>query len=232
MRAVICPNLARDVGVYIARRWASQAKEMLLNSPESKQISECFVDLMVDRLVVEMGLTVFLGSSVSSKGNEARASLRNYIILPALELQDKFMCSIDKYALEINHYRHFPWGNTPDFTRDLQILNCKNFGQGLKRFRPDKMQEKPTEEEIRKRLRMLCATTPALVLRETQDRQFGPPITLVKQEILVVWTKPGATVVADPVVVPDELRGLFWMLFRSFHVKQPEKTDGQGQAMW
>lgn len=198
-------------GLYNARRWASQAKMGLLRGPQVDITRQTFADLTSDRLMAELGhMFVADRTESSSQENTARFALRNNIILPAIAMQDRILCAIDRFTIERHDYRPSPRPTSPSFFDDLPSLNCKNLGNGPRRFRPDKIKEKLSTADIQRRLRKICATTPALVLRETGDREFGPPITLVRQEMLVAWDQP-----ENPAPMREE-EGVFSMLYRKW----------------
>lgn len=200
---------------------------MLLDSPGAKQIRECFADLMVDRLLVEMGLALFVDPPVSSAGQEARAALRKDIIVPAIDLQTKFMCAINKFTVEVN--AHPPISNSSersDSTLNWDDLNCKNVGEGPKRVKLDDMRHLFTDDVIQQNLKVICVRAPALTVRKAEDSHFGPPVILVKQELLVAWRVPplGSSPNEEPMLAEED-RGLMWLLFRKYFPTPRDETE-------
>lgn len=181
----------------------------LLRSPEVEINRQTFAHLSSDHLMTELCPMFLDNRNCRTQRHAAQSALRNNIVLLAIQLQDKIMCAIDMFTIERYDYRPSSQASS-SFFDDLHSLNCKNLGKGPPRFRLDKMKEKPSHSDIQKRLRKICATTPALVLRETGDTELGPPITLVKQEMLVAWDQPD-----DPIPAREE-EGVFWMVYRKW----------------
>lgn len=209
-------DLLSSIDLTRARRWASQAKLAILkNCSYVNAVRVTFSNLLVHQLMQEMPLIWSANTEVSETTHEVMIFLRDKLISPAIELQDDIICAFDKFTIGTNNYKHSDQSDTSDFYDNLQNLDCKNVGKGPRRFRPDKMKPKPTNEDIRNNLRQICPTTPSLVLRETNNNDFGPPITLVKQEFLVAWDHP-----ETPTLSVEE-RGFFWYLYRSCSSRSP-----------
>lgn len=196
---------------------------MLLHSLAANQIRECFTDLMVDRLLVEMGLSLFVDPPISLTAQEARAALRKTIIVPAINLHDRFMCAIDKFTVETYS------SEDPNFMLNWDDVRCKNVGEGSTRLDLEKLRLDDSDDVIQQNLKFICAKFPALMVRKTQGSTFGRPGIVVKQELLVASRKPGQLSLEEGgSVLAEEDRGLMWLLFRKYisrrHARQQMRT--------
>lgn len=159
----------------------------LLAREETQAVRDDFSHVLADIIIREIDSVAPLGSKNQAALDAATLSIRQNVVLPAIELGDKMASAIDKYSLEVPPYWYEPYDFQTRFFRDLGNLDCKNFGEGPPRFRLEKMQKKWSDDEIRSQLRAICPAIPALVLTEVDDSKWGPPTILVKQQVWVSW---------------------------------------------
>lgn len=187
----------------------SEAMIAILAREETQALRTDFSHALANFMVRAIGLTAILGPNSQAALDAATASIRQDVVLPAIELGDKIACAIDKYSLEVPSYWSEPCIFNTHFFRDLGNLDCKNFGEGPPRFRLEKMKKQLSAHEITSQLKAICPAIPALVLTEVDDSSWGPPTMLVKQQVWVSWhpnRKPSLN---------NEDRGYFWFFYNS-----------------
>lgn len=202
-------NLANwiNAALYNARRWQSEAHTALLVREETHALRDNFSHSLARVIVRGVGLEALLGPNNHVALDAATVSLRQEIVLPAIELRDKMACAIDKFSLDVPPYWSKPCALQAEFHHDLANLDCKNFGDGQIRLRLEKMQMHMSDDEIRLRLRPICPAIPALTLEEADDKTWGPRTVLVQQQVWV-FLHPKGTSMPRP-----EHQGFFWLLY-------------------
>lgn len=179
----------------------------MLAREETQAFRDDFSHMLASRIVRLIGLTALLGPNNRATLDTATSSIRQDVVLPAIQLGDMMACAIDRYFLDIPSY----WSNNSvlqtQFFRDLGTLDCRNFGDGPPRFRLEKMRTKFSDAEIKRQLRAICPAIPALMLMEVDEKEWGPPTILVKQQVWVSW-HPKRTLASC-----SEGQGYFWFLY-------------------
>lgn len=192
---------------------------MLLSSPKTQETRDTFTYLMVDRLLTEKGLALFVDGNESSTGQAARDALLQTVIAPAIRLQEKFICSIDKYTVESDVANSsLQW--------DASIYN--NVGVGGKRLDLPKLRQEYSEEVIEQNLKVICIQAPALKVCKIRNFGLGRPRIVSRQEVLVAWSTPGEASPEEGPVLAEEDRGLMWLLFRKYHPALPQTRVEDG----
>lgn len=200
-----------NAALYNARRWRSEAHTALLVRDETQALRDDFSYSLVRVIVRGVGLDALLGPNNQFALDAATFSLRQEVVLPAIELRDKMACAIDTFSLDVPPYWSRPCALQAEFFHDLANLDCKNFGDGPPRLRLEKMQTNMSDDEIKLRLRAICPAIPALTLKEADDKTWGPRIILVKQQ---VWAFLHPKVTSMPTCMPGpEKQGFFWFLY-------------------
>ena len=185
----------------------SEAVTALLGRDETQARRDIFSNALADSVVRAIGLQALLGPDNQAALDEATTSIRQEVILPAIELGDKIACAIDKFSLIFPSYWSEPCVFKGRFFHDLENLDCKNFGEGPPRFKLEKMRAQLSDREIQSQLRAICPALPALILTEVDDRTWGPPTVLVKHEVWVSWHPKK---ISRP---RPEDHGYFWFLY-------------------
>lgn len=196
-----------NAALYNARRWQSEAHAALLVREETHALRDDFSYSLTRVIVRGIGLEALLGPNNQVALDAATVSLRQEVVLPAIELRDKMACAIDKFSLDVPPYWSKPCALQAEFHHDLANLDCRNFGDGPIRLRLEKMQAHMSDDEIKLRLRPICPAIPALTLKEADDKTWGPRIILVKQQ---VWAFLHPKVESPP---RQETQGFFWLLY-------------------
>lgn len=181
----------------------------ILAREETQALRADFSNALANFVVRAIGLEAILGPNSQAALDAAAISIRQNVVLPAIELRDKMACAIDKYSFEVPSYWSEPCVFQTHFFRDLGNLDCKNFGEGPPRFRLEKMQKQLSANEIKRQLRAICPAIPALVLTEIDNSTWGSPTILVKQQVWVSW-HPG-----KKLSLRNEDRGYFWFFYNS-----------------
>ncbi|KAL1860362.1 hypothetical protein Daus18300_009275 [Diaporthe australafricana] len=197
--------------LYNARRWMSEAMIALLAREETEYARNIFSNNLIESIIRAIGLRPILGPGDPVAFEQARNSLRENVVLPAIELGDKIACAIDKFSMGVQSYWSEPCGPQTRLIHDLENLDCRNFGKGSPRFRLDKIKPKPSEDELNSRLRIICPAIPALILTEACDKTWGPRTVLVKEQIWVAWDQEEA-----PKACSEEHQGYFWLLYHGY----------------
>ncbi|KAI3391283.1 hypothetical protein diail_7642 [Diaporthe ilicicola] len=202
-------NSKSSRSLYNARRWMSEAMTAILAQEKTQRIRHDFSHGLADSIIRAISLEAILGSNNQAALEDARSAIREKVVLPAIELGDKMICAIDKFSLDVQSYWSQPCAFRARFFRDLEKLDCKNLAREPPRFKLNKIQKlkKLSEDAIKSRLRIICPAVPALILKETHDKDYGPPTTLVKQEVWVAWNEEEA-----PKLSSEQL-GYFWFLY-------------------
>lgn len=185
----------------------SEALTAILAREETQALRDVFSHVLTQFIIRSIGLAEILGPNNQAALDAATVSIRQDVVLPAIELGDKMACAIDKYSTNISSYWSVPCVFQAQFFRDLGNLDCKNLAGDPPRFRLEKMQKQLSDDEIKDRLRAICPAIPALLLTEVDDRTWGPPTTLVKQQVWVVWHSR-----RNSTTRPQE-HGFFWFLY-------------------
>lgn len=190
----------------------------MLAREETRAVRDNFSHMLVSRIVRSIGLTALLGPINRATLDTATSSIRQDVVLPALQLGDMMACVIDRYSLDVPSY----WSQNSvfqtQFFRDLGTLDCRNFGEGPPRFRLEKMRTRFSDDEIKRQLRAICPAIPALMLMEVDEKEWGPPSILVKQQVWVSW-HPKRTLALGP-----EGQGYFWFLYNRGSGPQKESA--------
>lgn len=164
-------------------------------------------------MMEELCLKVFTKDEASER--ELRNSLRKQVILPAIALQNKIMCTQSCYSVHFDAL--LPWANSASdsFIQNLSNLECKNLGKGPPTFNRDWLEENLSDDEIKKRLRKVGCMAPALVLEEFVEEGLGEPELLVKERVLVAWDQ-----IEDPSLSREE-GGFYWLV----HAEHESECD-------
>lgn len=169
--------------------WSAKAKSILFKDPMADAARGIFAQNCAFELLnkPELILLVFPGDLSRHSGSWSRAHtvLMEKVILPAITLQEKMLCAINHFSMEYDRTVQTgpEWNQV--FYQNLDKLDCKNLGKGRLRLTQADIKAIPSDSETKRRLIKLCAVTPALVQRETDDTSYGPPKILVKQQVLV-----------------------------------------------
>jgi hypothetical protein len=196
----------------------SEAVTAILSREATQALHVEFSHVLAGAIIREVGLEALLGHSNQADLDAAKVSLREEVVMPAIKLGDNMACAIDKYSLDVPAYWSEPCMLEAEFFRDLANLDCKNFGEGPPRFRLEKMRKLLSDDEIKRRLRVICPAIPALFLTETDNRTWGPPTILVKQQ---VWVSLHPKIESTP---RPEAKGYFWFLY---HRDRVDASTGQ-----
>jgi len=139
-------------------------------------------------------------------------------------LQDKLICAIDKYTVE---------SNAPGSSLNGEDLIFRNVGVGAKTLDLQELTKEYPEEVIQQNLNTICVKAPALMVRNIKGFGYGRPIVVVKQEVLVAWSRPGEAFPEEGPVLAEEDRGLMWLLFRKYHPARQQimVQDGRSEEM-
>lgn len=193
--------------MYNARRWMSEALTAIVAREETQALRNDFSHVLTHFIIRSIGLTEILGPNNQAAIEAAIVSIRQDIVLPAIELGDKMACAIDKYSLSVSRYWSEPCVFQTQFFRDLGNLDCKNLSGDPPRFRLEKMQKQLSDDEVKDQLRAICPAIPALLLTEVDDRTWGLPTILVKQQVWVSWNSRKSS---TPRL---QEQGFFWFLY-------------------
>lgn len=185
----------------------SEALTAILAREETRALRNDFSHVLTHLIIRSIGLAEILGSNNQAGVEKAIISIRQDVVLPAIELGDKMACAIDQYSLSVSRYWSEPCVFQNQFFRDLGNLDCKNLSGDPPRFRLEKMQKNFSDDEIKDHLRAICPTIPALLLTEVDDRTWGPPTILVKQQVWVSWNSRNNS---TPRL---QGQGFFWFLY-------------------
>ncbi|KAG6354697.1 hypothetical protein INS49_004715 [Diaporthe citri] len=200
-------NLESSRSLYNARRWMSEALAAILAREETQAFRDDFSHVLTHFIIRSIGLAEVLGPNKQAALDIAAISIRQDVVLPAIELGDKMLCAIDKYSLDVSSYWSVPCAFQTQFFRDLENLDCKNLSGDPPRFKLEKMQKRLSDDEIKDQLKAICPAIPALLLTEVDDRTWGPPTILVKEQVWVAWHSR-----RNLTLRPEE-RGFFWFLY-------------------
>lgn len=179
----------------------------ILACEQTQAVRRDFSNVLAISIVRAIGLVDLLGPNNQDALYAATISVRQDVVLPAIELGDMIACAIDKYSWSIASYSSDPCILHTQFFHDLGNLDCKNFGDGPPRFRLEKMQTQLSDNEIRSQLRAICPATPALTLTELDDTAWGPLIILVKPQVWVSWHDERTG------TLRPQGQGFFWFLY-------------------
>lgn len=185
----------------------SEALTAILAREETKALRDDFSYALTHFIIRSIGLSEILGPNNQAALDTAIVSIRQDVVLPAIELGDKMACAIDKYSMEVSSYWSVPCVFQTQFFRDLGNLDCRNLSGNPPRFRLEKMQKQLSDDEIRDHLKAICPAIPALLLTEVDDRTWGPPTILVKEQVWVAWPSR-----RNSTLRPEE-QGFFWFLY-------------------
>lgn len=179
----------------------------ILARKETLALRDDFSHALTNSIIRSICLAEILGPSNQAALDAATISIRQDVVLPVIELGDKMASAIDKYSMDVSSYWSVPCAFQTPFFRDLGNLDCKNLTGDPPRFRLEKMQKQLSDDEIKDRLKAICPAIPALILTEVDDRTWGPPTILVKQQVWVAWHTR-----RNSILRPEE-RGFFWFLY-------------------
>lgn len=185
----------------------SEGITAILAREETQAVRSDFSHVLASSIVRAIGLADLFGPNRQAAQDAATISIRQDVVLPAIELGDMIACAIDKYSLCTASYWYGPCNFQTNFFRDLGNLDCKNFGDGPPRFKLEKMQTQLSDNEIRSQLKAICPAIPALMLTEVDDTAWGPPTILVKPQVWVSWPHKQTGTLR-----PKE-QGFFWFLY-------------------
>lgn len=179
----------------------------ILARKETQALRDDFSHALTHFIIRSICLAEIFGPNNQAALDAATISIRQDVVVPAIELGDKMACAIDKYSMNVSSYRSVPCAFQTQFFRDLGNLDCKNLTGDPPRFRIEKMQNQLSDDEIRGRLKAICPAIPALLLTEVDDKTWGPPTTLVKEQVWVAWDSRRSS------TLRPEQRGFFWFLY-------------------
>lgn len=159
--------------------WRSQAFLALIAHPDVQHQR----NLVVRRLSTELAHTL----GFISQDGAFMKSIHKQIVDPAMRLHEKFLTSTRRFYLYTNS--RFRAGKRFDGDLShLKSLDCVDIARNNRKFVIDKLNPQPSIEEVRKNLRMVCSTRPALMVIEAgRQGKLKDPAIVCKEVMQVAW---------------------------------------------
>lgn len=145
------------------------------------------------RLTRELG-DILIGLNVSMGPNAFYLGVQDECVRPAMILHEKIISAMHHFYTDINPYMvcNKDGFQTPyEFYREVRSLQCQNVLQNRKKLQFDKMDPKPTPEELFQNLANVLALAPAVHMRQIgSGDSLREPVLVRKQQMLVAWGPP------------------------------------------
>ncbi|KAI1759126.1 hypothetical protein GGR53DRAFT_471635 [Hypoxylon sp. FL1150] len=182
MKQHITPNL----DAYATMSWRSQAFLALLAVPKIKQLQNQVVHQLSEDLAKFLGFICQDGEK-----DVFISSIHKQVVDPAMRLHEQFLTSTRDFYLEIDP-RILAGEMFTGELSDLKRLDCVDIAGNNRKFDIDKLNPQPNIEEVRKNLRILCSTRPALMVVEVgQQGKLKEPAIVCREVVQVVWNSEG-----------------------------------------
>jgi hypothetical protein len=143
-------------------------------------------------------LNLVAGFKLFHEGKDSVAfcfNCQDNVIKPALRLHEKLLASTHYFYLDINS--HIVWNrqreleSSPSFFENLDKLQCDNILQNRKHLNLEKLEPRPTLEDLRANLTNVLTVCPGLYMRQVgKGDAIKPPIVVRKQQVLVAYGDP------------------------------------------
>ncbi|OTA86923.1 hypothetical protein M434DRAFT_15688 [Hypoxylon sp. CO27-5] len=167
---------------FCIKSWRAQAYHAMIAHPETRKVLNGVQNKLSAHLVYLLG---FIGREKNKAGFEE--SISTNIIDPALKLHEKFLTSTNDFHLEMDHSFR-PGQKFNGEVAQLRGLHCVDVAKNYRNFIIDKLDPKPSVEDLRRNLHILCSTHPALIVTEVgPGRSLKEPVVICKEQMLVAW---------------------------------------------
>ncbi|KAI1427736.1 hypothetical protein F5Y12DRAFT_792037 [Xylaria sp. FL1777] len=182
--------------------WRAQACHALFSHPGYSEARQASIDTLTGELAQILDFIC-----KPSKRPEFIPSISSKIIQPSFSLSENLRKSHEEYYFETA-----PWvkpdalmsSGLPDGRLQELLGNfyCVNSAKSKAILIAEKLDPRPTAEELQRQLYFICSIQPALKVRELQRSGGKELVTISKQKVLVAWDPDRLQ--GDPRILKEE----------------------------
>ncbi|KAL7934901.1 hypothetical protein V8C35DRAFT_300130 [Trichoderma chlorosporum] len=173
--------------LFAVRTWTAESYSALMSAPQFRAVrTRRSRDMTMDLVDI---LRIFCNKK--EKFQWFCQNMEENCIKPAMALYEKIQISTHHFYLDIQPY--IAWSGSrlalsPEFTDNVEKLDCRNILQNRKAFSMAKLDPRPTKKELYLNLLNVCTVVPALFIRQIGQRDaIKAPSIVRKQQMLVAW---------------------------------------------
>ncbi|TGJ83112.1 hypothetical protein E0Z10_g5647 [Xylaria hypoxylon] len=178
---------APKINVPAIHAWRAQAYHAIFSDSEYSNTRQAGIDALTAELAQILGFI-----PESPKMSEFVQSIASEIIEPSLRLDENFRRAHEWYFIEKSDWTKpgalMGEGLSNGELRELlKNLDCTNTAKNRDIFQEEKLNPRPTPEELQKQLYFICSINPALKVRGFRKGSDQESTTIVKESVLVAW---------------------------------------------